>query len=185
MLRARFRVTAALACTFVLVTSAVEAPSLRARQLATTQQRPRFESTVSRVRVNVIVTDREGRFVDDLRAEDFAVFEDAERREVLELQLIDLAAGEVRSLLAEAGAGAASAGGPPGSAFGRPAAGAVATVAPPAAGDAPFAAGVPPPASDTNQVAATYGGSTTAASTRCACCVISATRWRRGRDAPP
>jgi VWFA-related protein len=157
MLRARFRVTAALACTFVLVTSAVEAPSLRARQLATTQQRPRFESTVSRVRVNVIVTDREGRFVDDLRAEDFAVFEDGERHEVLELQLIDLAAGEVRSLLAEAGADDPGAGGPPGSAFGRPAAGAVATVAPPAAGDAPSAAGVPPPASDANQVAATYG----------------------------
>ena len=61
-------------------------------------QQARFEASVSRVRVNVIVTDSEGRFVDDLRAEDFRVYEDGELREVIGVQLVDLVAGEVTSL---------------------------------------------------------------------------------------
>ena len=57
-----------------------------------------FGATVSRVRVDVIVTDAEGNFVADLRAEDFAVFEDGERQEIVNIQLVDLGAGQVASL---------------------------------------------------------------------------------------
>ncbi len=57
--------------------------------------RPQFEASVSRVRVDVIVTDDEGDFVDDLRLEDFTLFEDGEVQEILDLQLVDLGAGEV------------------------------------------------------------------------------------------
>ncbi len=78
------------------------------------RQRPSFEASVNRVRVNVIVTDSEGRFVEDLRAEDFRVYEDGELREVVEVQLVDIPAGEVtplRTTLAtiEPGAGPAPA----------------------------------------------------------------------------
>lgn len=68
------------------------------------QQRPRFDSTISRVRVNVVVTDREGRFVSDLSAGDFTVFEDGEPREVLDVQLVDLVAGDVIPLASPAAA---------------------------------------------------------------------------------
>ncbi|MFQ5744963.1 MAG: VWA domain-containing protein [Acidobacteriota bacterium] len=53
-------------------------------------QRPSFESTVERVRVDVIVTDGDGRFVDDLRPEDFLLFEDGVPQKVLSSQLVEL-----------------------------------------------------------------------------------------------
>ena len=63
------------------------------------QQRPPvFEATVQRVRVDVIVTDEEGRFVDDLTADDFIVLEDGEPRRVLRIQLIDLVQGRIVEL---------------------------------------------------------------------------------------
>ncbi len=58
-------------------------------------QRPQFEAFVARVRVDVIVTDDEGGFVDDLRLEDFTLFEDGAQQEILDLQLVDLSAGKV------------------------------------------------------------------------------------------
>ena len=57
-----------------------------------------FGATVSRVRVDVIVTDANGNFVGDLSAEDFVVSEDGVRQEILSVQLVDLAAGEVQPL---------------------------------------------------------------------------------------
>jgi len=66
------------------------------------QQRPPvFEATVQRVRVDVIVTDEEGRFVDDLTADDFIVLEDGEPRRVLRVQLIDLVQGRIVELEAK------------------------------------------------------------------------------------
>ncbi len=101
-MNARFAVAA-----FVLVAStvlAIVAPAVSAATRQAIPQRPRFDSTVSRVRVNVIVTDREGRFVNDLSADDFTVFEDGEPRDVLEVQLVDVVAGDVLSLTSPASA---------------------------------------------------------------------------------
>ena len=71
---------------------------LAATPVLASRQQIRFEASVSRVRVNVIVTDREGRFIDDLRAEDFRLYEDDEPREITGVQLVDLAAGELTML---------------------------------------------------------------------------------------
>ncbi len=61
-------------------------------------QRPVFGATVSRVQVDAIVTDGSGRFVDDLTSSDFVIYEDGEPQPVLDVQLIDLAAGSVTTL---------------------------------------------------------------------------------------
>lgn len=65
---------------------------------ATSWQQVRFEASISRVRVNVIVTDGAGRFVDDLRPEDFVIHEDGQVREVIQVQLIDMVAGKVATM---------------------------------------------------------------------------------------
>ena len=82
----------------VLLGPAIAAALLGANAGAGLQQRPRFEARVNRVRVNVIVTDSEGGFVADLRAEDFLVYEDGELREGIDVQLVDLSAGVVTPL---------------------------------------------------------------------------------------
>jgi len=61
-------------------------------------QRPQFEANVSRVRVDVIVTDDDGNFVEDLRPEDFVLFEDDEPQPILYVQLVDLGSGRVIAL---------------------------------------------------------------------------------------
>ncbi|MFQ5743000.1 MAG: VWA domain-containing protein [Acidobacteriota bacterium] len=58
----------------------------------------RFRATVSRVRVDVIVTDDDGNFVVDLGINDFRLFEDGRPEQVLNVQLVDLAAGRVVDL---------------------------------------------------------------------------------------
>ena len=60
-----------------------------------------FDAMVSRVRVDVIVTDGDGNFVTDLGPDDFAVFEDGEQQEVLDVQLVDLAAGQIHPLIGD------------------------------------------------------------------------------------
>ncbi len=65
------------------------------------EQPQMFDAMVSRVRVDVIVTDGDGNFVTDLEAGDFVVFEDGEEQEILAVQLIDLVAGEIHPLLGE------------------------------------------------------------------------------------
>ena len=56
-------------------------------------QEQRFEATVSRVRVDVIVQDDDGAFVNDLGIDDFRVFEDGDEQRILSMQMIDLTAG--------------------------------------------------------------------------------------------
>jgi VWFA-related protein len=68
-----------------------------------------FGALVSRVRVDVIVTDGGGNFVADLTAEDFAVFEDGEQQEILSVQLVDLPAGSVQTLVGDEPAAAVAA----------------------------------------------------------------------------
>ena len=63
--------------------------SLPTPPAAGSQQRPTFGAVVSRVRVDVIVTDKNERFIDDLRPEDFLVYEDGEIQEVLTVQLVN------------------------------------------------------------------------------------------------
>ncbi len=58
-----------------------------------------FGATVSRVLFDVIVTDGGGTFLSDLGADDFAIYEDGERQDIVDLQLVDLAAGEVHPLV--------------------------------------------------------------------------------------
>lgn len=62
----------------------------------TQQQRPVFRGAIDLVRVDVIVTDEQGRFVDDLTPADFRVFEDGHEQELVDLQLIDLRRGVVQ-----------------------------------------------------------------------------------------
>jgi VWFA-related protein len=64
------------------------------------EQRPVFGATVSRVRVDVVVTDSEGNFIDDLTPEDFVVLDDGVEQSVLSMQLVDLRAGIVTDLIA-------------------------------------------------------------------------------------
>lgn len=56
-------------------------------------EQQRFEATVSRVRVDVIVQDSEGGFVDDLTVDDFRIFEDGSEQSILSVQMVDLPAG--------------------------------------------------------------------------------------------
>ncbi len=65
-------------------------------------QRPVFEAMVSRVRVDVVVTDSDGNFIDDLKPQDFILFEDGVEQHVLSMQLVDLRAGVVTDLIAGA-----------------------------------------------------------------------------------
>lgn len=68
-------------------------------------QQAAFTSTVARVRVDVIVTDRQGRFVDDLRPDEFILYEDEVEQEVLGTQIVDLARGTVVEYVGGAAAG--------------------------------------------------------------------------------
>lgn len=62
------------------------------------QQRPDFSTAVDRVRVDVLVTDGEGRFVDDLTLEDFVLLEDGVEQPLLSAVRVDLEAGEVQAV---------------------------------------------------------------------------------------
>ncbi len=66
---------------------------------AASQQQPTFAATVARVRVDVIVTDAAGRFVDDLRPEEFVLYEDGVEQQILSTQVVDLAAGTIAELI--------------------------------------------------------------------------------------
>jgi len=68
------------------------------------QQRPSFGATVARVRVDVIVTDADGNFVDDLRPDEFTLYEDGAEQQILSTQVVDLGAGTVAEFRGGAGA---------------------------------------------------------------------------------
>lgn len=80
--------------------------------LAAQQQPQEFRAAVETVRVDAVVTDGDGNFIDDLRADEFTLFEDGEQREIVTVELVDLAARQVRRLAdgPDAGAGGASPG---------------------------------------------------------------------------
>lgn len=69
------------------------------------QQRPTFTTTVARVRVDVIVSDDEGRFVGDLRPDEFALYEDDVEQQILSTQIVDLAEGTVAEFVPGAAGG--------------------------------------------------------------------------------
>ena len=71
------------------------------------RQDPQFRATVERVRVDVIVTDLEGRFIDGLGRDDFTLFEDGVEQRLTGLLLVDLLEGlpvgyKIRKLRREA-----------------------------------------------------------------------------------
>ncbi len=72
--------------------------SLSALTQAPPVQRPTFRSSVTRVRVDTIVTDSDGNFIDDLRAEDFRVFEDGVEQEIVDVQLTSLRSGQITNV---------------------------------------------------------------------------------------
>ncbi len=88
-----------LAAYLLIVLAPLQAP----RSLAQEQEQTVFEATVARVRVDIIVTDEAGRFVEDLRLEDFFVYEDGEQQAVQSAQLVDLAAAKVTNLTSDSG----------------------------------------------------------------------------------
>ncbi len=63
---------------------------------ASQDQRPVFRGAIDLVRLDVIVTDEQGRFVEDLRPSDFRVFEDGDEQRLVDLQLVDLRRGVVQ-----------------------------------------------------------------------------------------
>ena len=65
---------------------------------ASSQQAPTFRSAVTRVAVDAIVTDGDGNFIDDLKAEDFRIFEDGVEQEIVNVQLTSLASGQVTNV---------------------------------------------------------------------------------------
>lgn len=69
--------------------------SLPPLAVAASQQRPVFTTTAAQVRVDVIVTDPDGRFVDDLRPDEFVLYEDEVEQRILSTQIVDLAQGDV------------------------------------------------------------------------------------------
>ncbi len=69
-------------------------PGLGIVQEALPAQAPLFRSAVTRVRVDAIVTDDDGNFVDNLSREDFRISEDGVEQQILNVQLVDLDTGE-------------------------------------------------------------------------------------------
>lgn len=62
------------------------------------QQNPQFTAAVHTVRVDVVVTDGQGEFIGDLSPDDFTLFEDGERQDIVSVELVDLAARQVQRL---------------------------------------------------------------------------------------
>jgi len=102
-----------------------------------------YGATVSLVRVDVIVTGDDGSFITDLGPEDFEVYEDGERQEILNVQLVDLAAGEVHPLFGDETGGSAQADPPPGAEATPPGAGTTDRATDRAGADGTVSEGVP------------------------------------------
>ena len=81
-----------LLVSILMLTAAVPAPQVRA------PQRPQFEAAVNWVRVDVIVTDDEGKFIEDLVPQEFRLFDDGVEQQILQAQLVNLDAGFIRDL---------------------------------------------------------------------------------------
>ncbi|SVC35494.1 uncharacterized protein METZ01_LOCUS288348, partial [marine metagenome] len=89
------------------VASVADQRGRRTRVLKNATQTPQssqpqmFDAMVSRVRVDVIVTDRDGNFVSDIGPDEFTLLEDGKKQKILNLQLVDLPAGRVPPLFDE------------------------------------------------------------------------------------
>jgi VWFA-related protein len=68
------------------------------QQTQPAQPPQRFTAAVHNVRVDVVVTDENGGFVADLGPDDFTLFEDGRRQEIVSVQLVDLSAGQIQRL---------------------------------------------------------------------------------------
>jgi VWFA-related protein len=68
-------------------------------------EHPRFRIGVDAVRIDAVVTDRQGRIVDDLTADDFEIFQNGKRQTVTFAQLVRVAAGPATTERASAAAG--------------------------------------------------------------------------------
>ncbi len=84
--------------------NAMAHPGLGFAQEALPAQAPLFRSAVTRVRVDAIVTDDDGNFVDNLTRQDFQIFEDGVEQRILNVQLVDLETGESVDVKSEFGA---------------------------------------------------------------------------------
>lgn len=73
----------------LLLTLLLPTVSMAVGRQGRSPQRPTFDASVARVRVDVIVT-HDGRFVDDLRPDEFVLFEDGDEQQILSVQLVDL-----------------------------------------------------------------------------------------------
>jgi VWFA-related protein len=92
-----FSVRALLAAALLTVTASAQAPAPAAGQAAPAQEgvqvptasgRPTFRMAIDLVTTDVIVRDKSGQFVADLRKPDFEIFEDGVKQEVASLVLV-------------------------------------------------------------------------------------------------
>ena len=81
--------------------SAAPSGAMAQEALPVPAQTPMFRSAVTRVRVDAIVSDKDGNFIDDLRSDDFRVFEDGVEQTIVNLQLVSLAEGQVTNVASE------------------------------------------------------------------------------------
>jgi VWFA-related protein len=65
-----------------IIVTALAPPLVSAQEQATQEDRLQFRSTVEAVNLNVVVTDKKGRFIPGLSAEDFLVFENRAPQEI-------------------------------------------------------------------------------------------------------
>ena len=84
--------------------STIAHPELRFTQEAVLTQAPLFYSAVTRVRIDAIVTDNDGNFVDNLTRHDFQLFEDGDEQQILNVQLVNLETGETVDVKSGVGA---------------------------------------------------------------------------------
>ena len=61
-------------------------------------QTPTFRSAVTRVRLDAIVSDDDGNFIDNLTAGDFSLLEDGVAQEIVDVQLVSVESGRVKSV---------------------------------------------------------------------------------------
>ncbi len=92
--------TAACLC---LTSVAVVSPHAEARhpllrEPLQSEQAPTFRSAVNRVRVDAIVSDGDGSFIDNLTPEDFRLLEDGVEQQITSLQLVSAESGRVTSV---------------------------------------------------------------------------------------
>ncbi len=100
---ARFKALALTAACLCLSSVAVAGSHAEARhpllqEPTQSGQTPTFRSAVTRVRVDTLVTDGDGNFIDNLTTEDFRLLEDGVVQEITGVQLVRVESGRVTSV---------------------------------------------------------------------------------------